>query len=158
MPLLADTAAEGDETLTLRLSNARSSPPQELSVDLSPDEAEGTIADGPGAAEAAQAVSPLTARFEGMPEAHDGSSAFRFRVAFSEDIGISFRSLREDAFAVTGGRVTRGRRGWTAAATCSRSRSSRTANEAMWRSRCRPGASAGSPGAICTKGENRQAS
>ncbi len=110
VPLLADTAAEGDETLTLRLSNARSSPPQELSVDLSPDEAEGTIADGPGAAEAAQAVSPLTASLEGMPEAHDGSGAFRFRVAFSENIGISYRSLREDAFAVTGGRVTRGRR------------------------------------------------
>ena len=52
----------------------------------------------------------LTASFEGMPEAHDGQNAFRFRVAFSEDIGISYRSLREDAFTVTGGRVTRGRR------------------------------------------------
>ena len=110
VPLMADTAAEGDETLTLRLSNARSSSPQELSVDLSPDEAEGTIADAPGAAEAAQAVLPLTASFEGMPEAHDGESAFRFRVAFSEPIAISFRSLREDAFQVAGGRVTRGTR------------------------------------------------
>ena len=52
----------------------------------------------------------LTAAFEGMPEAHDGESAFTFRVAFSEDIGISYRSLREDAFAVSGGRVTRGER------------------------------------------------
>ena len=56
------------------------------------------------------AVAPLTASFEDLPEAHDGESAFRFRVAFSEDIGISYRSLREDAFAVTGGRVTRGKR------------------------------------------------
>ena len=110
VPLLADRAAEGDETLTLRLSNARSSSPQELSVDLSPDEAEGTIADGSGAAASAGAVSPLTASFEGMPEAHDGESAFRFRVAFSEPIAISFRSLREDAFEVAGGRVTRGTR------------------------------------------------
>ena len=53
---------------------------------------------------------PLTASFEGMPEAHDGESAFRFRLAFSEPIAISFRSLREDAFEVTGGRVTRGKR------------------------------------------------
>ena len=53
---------------------------------------------------------PLTASFEDMPEAHDGESAFRFRVAFSENIGISYRSLREDAFAVSGGRVTQGRR------------------------------------------------
>ena len=52
----------------------------------------------------------LTASFEGMPEAHDGESAFTFQVAFSEDIGISYRSLREDAFEVAGGRVTRGAR------------------------------------------------
>ena len=31
-------------------------------------------------------------------------------VAFSEDIGISYRSLREDAFTVSGGRVTGGKR------------------------------------------------
>ncbi len=31
-------------------------------------------------------------------------------MAFSERIAISYRSLREDAFAVTGGRVTRGKR------------------------------------------------
>ena len=53
---------------------------------------------------------PLTASFEDVPEAHDGDSAFRFRLAFSEPIAISFRSLREDAFEVTGGRVTRGKR------------------------------------------------
>ena len=52
----------------------------------------------------------LTARFENMPAAHDGEGAFTFRVAFSENIGISYRSLREDAFEVTGGRVTRGER------------------------------------------------
>ena len=52
----------------------------------------------------------LTASFEDLPEAHDGESAFRFRVAFSEPIAISFRSLREDAFQVAGGRVTRGTR------------------------------------------------
>ena len=58
----------------------------------------------------AGAQDPLTARFERMPETHDGESAFTFRVAFSEDIGISFRALREDAFTVTNGHVTRGRR------------------------------------------------
>ena len=52
----------------------------------------------------------LTAAFEGLPVAHDGEGGIRFRVAFSEDIGISYRSLREDAFTVTGGRVTGGRR------------------------------------------------
>ncbi len=45
-----------------------------------------------------------------MPAEHDGESAFRFRVAFSEPIAISFKSLREDAFETTGGRVTAGKR------------------------------------------------
>ena len=58
----------------------------------------------------ASAPSPLTASFEGVSEGHDGQSLFRFRVAFSEDIGISYRSLRKHAFTVTGGRVSVGRR------------------------------------------------
>ena len=53
---------------------------------------------------------PLTAAFQGMPEAHDGEDAFRFRVAFSEDIGIGFRSMRDASFTVSGGRVTKAKR------------------------------------------------
>ncbi len=52
----------------------------------------------------------LTASFEGLPEAHDGEEGFHFRVAFSEDIGIGFRSMRDDSFTVDGGEVTRARR------------------------------------------------
>ena len=58
----------------------------------------------------AAAPEPLTAAFEGMPEAHDGESAFRFRVAFSEDIGIGYRSMRDEAFTVSGGEVTGAKR------------------------------------------------
>ena len=58
----------------------------------------------------AAAPESLTARFVGMPAEHRGEGGFHFRVAFSKDIGISFRSLREDAFTVTGGRVTGGKR------------------------------------------------
>ena len=49
---------------------------------------------------------PLTARLEGVPEAHDGETAFNFRVAFSEDIGIDEQSLRDHSFTVSGGEVT----------------------------------------------------
>ena len=52
----------------------------------------------------------LTAEFQGMPEAHDGESAFRFRVAFSEGIGIGFKTLRDKSFTVSGGAVTGARR------------------------------------------------
>ena len=52
----------------------------------------------------------LTASFEGLPEAHDGEEGFHFRVAFSEEIGIGFRSMRDDSFTVDGGEVTKARR------------------------------------------------
>ncbi len=49
---------------------------------------------------------PLTAEFRGMPPAHDGEGTFTFQVAFSEDIAISGRRLRDECFTVTEGRVT----------------------------------------------------
>ena len=64
-----------------------------------------TTVEGPGPGPA-----PLTAAFEGLPEAHDGEDAFHFRVAFSEEIGIGFRSMRDASFTVDGGEVTGARR------------------------------------------------
>ncbi len=51
----------------------------------------------------------LTARFEGMPASHDGSE-FQFELHFSEEINISFATVRNDVFDVTGGTVTGARR------------------------------------------------
>ena len=97
---------------------------------------------------------PLTAEFVDMPAEHRGEGGFKFRVAFSEDIGISFRSLREDAFTVTGGRVTSGKRV--------------DGRRDLFRMTVRPdsdadvtitlpaGRECGVSGAICTKGENRR--
>ena len=99
-------------------------------------------------------VEPLTASFEGMPAEHRGEGGLHFRVAFSEDIGISYRSLREDAFSVSGGRVTGGRRV--------------DDRRDLFRMTVRPdsdgavtitlpaGRDCGVSGAICTKGENRR--
>ena len=89
-----------------------------------------------------------------MPETHDGETAFTFRVAFSEDIGISFQALREDAFTVTGGRVTAGKRV--------------DDRRDLFRMTVQPdgdgdvtitlpaGRECSVSGAICTKGENRR--
>ena len=109
----------------------------------------------PGPGGPAEPAGPaLTASFEGVPSEHDGESAFTFRVAFSEDIGISFRSLREDAFTVTGGRVTGGKRV--------------DDRRDLFRMTVRPDSDADVTitlpagrdctvsGAICTKGENRR--
>ena len=55
------------------------------------------------------AAQTLTARFEAMPESHDGSE-FTFEVHFSEEVEMSFVNMRNDVLDVTGGTVTQARR------------------------------------------------
>ena len=62
------------------------------------------------APESGSAAEPLTAAFEGVPAAHDGETAFRVRLAFSEGISISYTRMRDASFTVTGGDVTAARR------------------------------------------------
>ena len=143
VPITDDAHEDDGETFTLRLSN-----PEGAGLRSGEREATGTIRNSDPEA------TPLTASFENVPSAHDGESAFTFRVAFSEDIGISFRSLREDAFTVTGGRVTGGKRV--------------DGRRDLFRMTVRPdsdgdvtitlpaGRECGVSGAICTKGENRR--
>ena len=95
VPITDDTEPDDGETFTLTLSN-----PDGAKIRAGDGEATGTIRNS-------EPQEALTASFEDVPAAHDGA-AFRFRVAFSEDIGISFQALREDAFAVTNGRITDG--------------------------------------------------
>ena len=53
---------------------------------------------------------PLTASFSNVPSSHDGSTAFTFQVLFSEDVGISYVNMRDDAFSLSDGDVTGARR------------------------------------------------
>ena len=91
--VLDDAVNDSEETFYLNLSNA----------------AGATIGDGQGVAQINN-TEALTATFEQVPEAHDGSSAFRFRVAFSEDIGIDYKTLRDESFTATGGDITKASR------------------------------------------------
>ena len=140
VPIIDDDEEDDGETFTLRLSN-----PDGARLRSGDREATGTIRNSE--------IQPLTATFEDVPAAHDGS-AFTFRMAFSEDIGISYRALREDALAVTGGRVTRGARVddrrdlfEMTVAPDGASAVSITLEEAR---------ECAESGAICTKGENRR--
>ena len=45
-----------------------------------------------------------------MPAEHRGQGSFSFRVAFSEGINISYTTVRDASFTVTGGEVTQARR------------------------------------------------
>ena len=53
---------------------------------------------------------PLTAELAGVPAKHDGETAFRFELRFSEEIEIGFAAVRDSVFEVTGGSVTGARR------------------------------------------------
>ena len=117
--VLTDSEDESQETLTLTLSN-----PSQATL----DDATGTGAiengeSSSGTQEDPPAEDPpavlLTASFGNMPATHNGS-AFTFDLTFSEEFGISYVTLRDDAFNVTGGEVTSARRltqgsniGWT---------------------------------------------
>ncbi len=50
---------------------------------------------------------PLTAVVEAAPGSHDGQNAFTFELRFSEEPGLSYKTLRDHAFTVTGGTVTK---------------------------------------------------
>ena len=52
----------------------------------------------------------LTARIGGLPEAHDGSTAFPFTLDFSASVDMSFRDFFSDVFELTGATVEHVRR------------------------------------------------
>ena len=54
---------------------------------------------------------PLTVSTVSVPTSHNGSGEFRFRIAFSEEFSLSYKTLRDDhVFTVEGGKVTGARR------------------------------------------------
>ncbi len=101
--VLDDTVEDSDETFTLQLSNASTVTLTGVSLTLADTQATGTIFN--------DEVVPLTARFENVPDSHDGSTAFTFEVHFSEDIpGLSYETVADGLFEVTGGNVTKASR------------------------------------------------
>ena len=67
---------------------------------------------GPNALSAARktvAPPPLTARFAGVPDEHDGASPFALQVAFSSAIETGHRTLRDHSLSVSGGAATAAR-------------------------------------------------
>ena len=53
---------------------------------------------------------PLTVTLESAAASHDGQAAFTFEIRFSEEFSISYKTLRDHVFAVTGGRVAKAQR------------------------------------------------
>ena len=93
VPIIDDTVNDSGETFELLLFD-------EVGADIDVGLATGTILN----------TEVLTGSFEGVPEAHDGSTPFTFDAVFNSDIGISYATLRDHSFTVTNGKVTRARR------------------------------------------------
>ena len=91
-----DSVDEEDETFTLTLSSP-------ANATLGDATATGTINDDD------VSTTPLTASFSDMPASHTGEE-FTFGLAFSENVELSYVTLRDTAFAVTGGEVKTARR------------------------------------------------
>ncbi len=59
---------------------------------------------------AVESATPVTASIHDGPKSHDGENAFTFELRFSEEFYISYKTLRDHAFTVTGGSVESARR------------------------------------------------
>ena len=111
--VLTDSEDEGQETLTLTLSN-----PSQATLDDATgagaiengESSSGTQEDPP--AEDPPAETPvvlITASFANVPATHNGT-AFTFDLTFSEEFGLSYVTLKTHAFNVTGGTVKNAQR------------------------------------------------
>ena len=106
------------EMLTLRAYKTETETATLTAAEDEEDEAEETvtITASHGGSEVGSAtvtiggVKPLMAKFEKMPATHDGETRFSFELHFSEQIRISYKTLRDRAFTVTGGEVRKARR------------------------------------------------
>ena len=92
-------ADDQDKTIKVRVSFTDDRGHTETLVSA----ATGTVAAG---------TSPLKACMHSAPESHDGSATFTFELHFNETPkdGFSYRTLRDHAFTLTGGEVTKVRR------------------------------------------------
>ena len=103
--LAADTAIQDATGSTYTLEEADEGKTIGVRVSFTDDEGnEETLTSAP--TDAVAAATPLTASFENVPGTHNGTADFTFELRFSEEFAVSFRTLRDAAFEVTGGSVT----------------------------------------------------
>ena len=106
--VLTDSEDEGQETLTLTLSN-----PSQATLD--DGAGTGTIENGESSSETQEdppAEAPavlLTANFSNMPATHQGA-AFTFDLDFSENVKAGYARIRDDAFTIVGGDILKAQR------------------------------------------------
>ena len=134
--IVDDSVEEDGETFTLTLDNA-------AGATLAGATATGTV-------RSAEETDALTAEFKSLPEDGHGGAAFSFKLKFSEELPLSWLTLRDHALGVTGGTLTKVSR-------------ATTGENKAWNVKVTPAAGAGdvtvtlaatadctAPGALCT--------
>ena len=69
-----------------------------------------SFTDDAGNSETVTSAPTLMAGIHAAPASHDGENVFTFDLRFSEEFGISYKTLRDHAFTVTGGTVRKAQR------------------------------------------------
>ena len=102
VPIIDDDVEDGGETFSVTLSNP-------AGATLGNRTATGTIHNNDDGSETPGDA--LTARFVDMPGEHAGpGEPFTFELAFSENPELSYKTLRDRSFTVTGGEVRKAKR------------------------------------------------
>ena len=104
-----DIAGATDSTYTL--ASADQGRTVKVRVSFTDDAGNAETLTSIATAAVAAATPPLTVRLKAAaPASHDGSSEFTYELRFSEEFGISYKTLRDQAFSVTDGKVTGAKR------------------------------------------------
>ena len=114
-PVLTGTLDESAGAITLALSEPSGWPSIIDGVDtgaIDNEEASRTPTPTPTPEEETEGTpTPPAAAFSLVPDSHDGSGAFTFDLAFSENVKAGFRRIRDGASGVAGAHVDRPRHG-----------------------------------------------
>ena len=102
VPIIDDNVEDGGETFTVTLSNP-------ANATLGNRTATGTIHNNDDGLETPEDA--LTARFVNMPSEHAGpNERFTSELTFSEETPMSYKTLRDHSFSITGGHVRKAKR------------------------------------------------
>ena len=105
-----DAAIAGATGNTYTLTDSDEGKAIRVRVSFTDDAGYGETLTSPATGIVAAALLPLTVSLENTPATHDGTDVFTFEIRFSEEFDLSFRTLKFDAFTVTGGTVTKAQR------------------------------------------------
>ena len=105
----ADIAGATDSTYILAGSDEGKAISAKVSFTDDAGHAESLTSAATAAVEA-DPLPPLTASLENIATSHDGENAFTFELRFSEEFSLSYKTLRDHAFTVTGGTVRKAQR------------------------------------------------